>query len=549
MYGNCHCSNLSLALEHIQDNTEIRIQSVVFLHNVVVFENVSNVKITGNGNVTVRCADHQGGLVGKNINYIVIQGITWDTCNGMTMLTFTHVYIMECKFLNFVNFALKLRGLGSVNIYSSVFFGNSSNVNVLAQYVAIHSSKFYGNSKRGPLVINATNIIGTLLHSINVTIERCEFNDILEHCVHCIGSASLLPTLSIISSNFTDNANTAVNVEHCNVTLNNVTFYNNVNENNRYINDGGAIRVYNGTVNLTGNVLFYYNRAGNNGGAIYLKHSMFYAFQGPVLFHNNTAKNGGTIYIGEGAKLHAETCIKYLGNNATSYGGAVYVDLHYINDATVSHQLSSYYYNLLTSANCTCDFSNTVNIGNCAYFNENMLSPVILDIENDHHNFIALPCSIDKSSINNSTVYVNATTDINSTYDSLKFRLHDLHLTITLYCWDNPVYPVNLSFQCCNSTINNCIMDTDSGSCVVTSINTHIECIDSETITCKVFTNNESTIIPVTVQRFGHICDDIAHVYLNGICLPVCSPSPYPSSQNCFEQDILPGYWYDNGFT
>ena len=272
-----------------------------------------------------------------------------------------------------------------------------------------------------------------------------------------------------------------------------------------------------------------------------------YASQGSILFCNNTAKNGGAIYIGEGSKLHAETWIKYLGNNAISYGGAVYVDLRYISDATVSHQLSSYYYNLLTSTNCTCDFSNTADIGNCAYFNENMLSPVILDIF--HPNFIALPCYFDTSSINNSTVYVNATTDINGTYDSLKFWLHDLHLTITLYCWDNPVYPVNLSFQCCNSTINNCIMDTDSGSCVVTSTNTHIECIDSETITCKVFTNNESTIIPVTVQRFGHICDDIAHVYLNGICLPVCSPSPYPFSQNCFEQDILPGYWYDNGFT
>ena len=93
MYGNCHCSNLSLSLEHIQDNTEIRIQSVVSLHNVVVFENVSNGKITGNSNVTVRCADHQGGLVGKNINYIVIQGITWDSCNGITMLSFTHIYI------------------------------------------------------------------------------------------------------------------------------------------------------------------------------------------------------------------------------------------------------------------------------------------------------------------------------------------------------------------------------------------------------------------------------------------------------------------------
>ena len=546
MYGNCYCSNLSLAIEHIQDNTEIRIQSAVSLHNAVVFENVSNIKIRGNSNATVRC-DHQGGLVGKNINYIAIQGITWDSCNGITMLNFTHIYIMECKFLNFVNFALKLHGLGSVNIYGSVFSDNSSSVDVLAPYIAISSSKFYSINKSG-LVINTTNISGALLRNINVIIERCKFNNILEHCVHCIGSASLLPNLSIISSNFTDNANTAVNVQHCNMTLNNVTFYNNVN--NGYINDGGAIRIYNSTVNMTGNVLFHYNRVGNNGGAVYLKYSVLCASQGSFVFHNNTAKNGGAIYIGEGAKLHAETCMEFLENNATSYGGAVYVDLDYINNATVSHQLSSYYYNLLTRANCTCDFSNTADIGNCAYFNENMLSPVILDIENHHPNFIAVSCCID--TLSNSTVYVNATTDISSTYNSLKFLSHNLHLAITMDCYSNPINPINVAFQCCNSTNTFCVIDTENASCVVTGKNTVIECINSKTITCKISTNVcGSKAIPVTVQRLGHnICDDIAHVYSDdGVCLPVCSPSPYSSPQNCWSQDILLGYWYDNGFT
>ena len=60
------------------------------------------------------------------------------------------------------------------------------------------------------------------------TIEYCRFSNILEHCMYCIGSAILPPKLLIISANFKNNTNTAVNVEHCNVTLNNVTFYNNV---------------------------------------------------------------------------------------------------------------------------------------------------------------------------------------------------------------------------------------------------------------------------------------------------------------------------------
>ena len=562
MYGNCHCSNLSLALEHIQDNTEIRIQSVVSLQNVVVFENVSNVKITGNSNVTVRCADHQGGLVGKIINYIVIQGITWDTCNGITMLTFTHIYIMECKFLNF---ALTLHGLGSVNINGSVFSGNSSNVNVLAQYVAIHSSKFYGNSKSGSLVINVTNISGTRLHSINVTIEGCEFNDILKHCVYCIGSASLLPTLLIISSNFTDNANTAVNVEHCNITLNNVTFYNNVNENNGYINDGGAIGAYNGTVNLTGNVLFYYNRAGNNGGAIYLTHSILYASQVSILFHNNTAKNGGAIYIGEGSELHGfdESRMMFDYNSANANGGAMYFDLHLINDATVIYRLGCYllggcilnpwqYIDYIYGSN------NYAGIGSRAYFNTqflNMCFPIMSYYPDRYSSFASSsPCSI-YSHYDNSTVTGNITNiDING--GVLEFWLHDLNLDVTVIDhFGNLISPINASFWCCNNAplfLYNCTIDSHINSFSVTSKNTIIECSSTDVFTCTVILTDHkhyffiSSDIDVTVERSADNCNDIAHAYYNGVCLPICLS--YSSQKQCVNKDILPGYWYDNAF-
>ena len=121
--------------------------------------------------------------------------------------------------------------------------------------------------------------------------------------MYCIGSVGLLPKLLIISSNFTDNAHTVLDVEHCNIILHGIIFHNNVNVNSRYVNDGGAVRVYNGIVNMTGTVLFYHNKAGNNGGAIYLNHSVLFASQGSVLFHNNTASNGGAIYIGEWSRF------------------------------------------------------------------------------------------------------------------------------------------------------------------------------------------------------------------------------------------------------
>ena len=401
MYGNCHCSNLSLALEHIQDNTEIRIQSGICLHNAVVFGNVSNVKITGDSNPTVRC-DHQGGWVGKNINYIVIQGITWDSCNGITMLSFTHIHITEC---NFLNFALTLHGLGSVNIDGSKFSHYDDNADVLASSIIIYGSKFYSDSKSGCLVMNTTNVGDTLaLHNIiNVTVENCEFTGISEHCVHCIGSPGLLLNLSINSSNFANNASTAVNVEHCNITLNNVTFSNNTDINSGYINDP----------------------------------------------------------------------------------------------------------NLIVSSS---------------------------------------PCSFSK--LLNSTVYVNVT-DINTTNNSLKFWLHDLHLAVIITNCSNNF--LNTSFTFCGGTYN-CSINKQFGGFTVTSKNAIVWCPNYNAISCYityVLSNLSFSIISatyVTVQRFGHICDDIAHAYSEDVCLPICSQPSSFQQFHCVQQHILPGYWYDNGF-
>ena len=328
IHGKCLCSNISLALEHLQDDSEIRIQSDISLHNIVVFGNVSNVKLAGDSNPTVRC-DHQGGLVGKDINYIVIQGITWDSCNGITMLSFTDVHIVKCAFLNSIHFALTLHGLGSVNINGSTFSHNNGSIDVLTLFVNIYGSKFYADRKTAILVNTMNN---TSAHHNNVAIEQCEFIDISEYCVYCIGSDSLLQNLLILSTNFTNNTNTAVNFEQCNVILNNTTFYNNVNVGGGYINDGGAVRVSNGTLNVTKQVLFSHNRASSNGGALYLNHSVMFASQGSLLFHNNAANNGGAIYIDQDSRLYVtlnDTSLEFIENHAMFNGGAVYVYLHH----------------------------------------------------------------------------------------------------------------------------------------------------------------------------------------------------------------------------
>ena len=405
MYGNCYCSNLSLALEHIQDNTEIRIQSAVSLHNVVVFENVSNIKITSDSNATgtVRC-DNQGGLVGKNINYIAIQGITWDSCSGISFKDVVHTV----NFLNFVNFTLMLYGLGSVTINGSTFTHNDSSIDILTSPIIMYDSKLYSDSKSGSLVINTTNVSGTLLCSINVTISRA-------------------------------------------------------------------------------------------------------------------------IYIVEDLALNvilAEAHFEFLGNSATFDGGA-------------NHQMSRYYYYLLKNTDIRI---------NSAYVKTEFLNM-------DFHNVSSSPCySYIYPAYKNSTVNVNIA---NISGGSLNFWLHDLHLSAIVYdCYGKRTGPVNASFQCCDDTNAfpyNCTIDSQVSSVTVTSKNTIVTCPDLNAITCKfsvisVTGSVESSDIYVIVQRFGHICDDIAHAYSDGICLPICLPYLPLHDYYCSQQSIVPGYWYDNGF-
>ena len=553
VYGNCLCSNLSLALEQIKGNTEIKINSSASLHSAVLFGNVSSVAIIGDNNPTVMC-DHQGDLVGKNIKHIVIQGITWDSCNGITLLSFTNVHFIKCNFQNFSYFALTLHGQKSVVINESTFSHNNGSINALAPSITIHGSSFYGDSKIGALVINTASVsasgslaLQTKINDINIIITSCEFSGISGHCVHCIGRTGLpLPKLSVVSSNFTNNTNTAVNVEYCNITLSSVTFYNN-SIYSEMINDGAAIRIYNGTVNMSGTGLFYHNRAGNNGGAIYLNHSDLFTSQGSILsFHNNRASNGGAVYIGEGSRLIRNTAsIKFLDNYATSNGRAIYVDLYYIKDANVIYDLET---QLLENITYKCDDS-------CVYFKTPFLSKCFpIKGENINARFIAVsssPCSISESRDKISTVTVNFT-DNDITSGFLRFWLHDLHLAVTIAdSFGNPMGPLNASFWCCGDlTLYNCTIDSHWNSFTVTSNNTIIECPSSDILTCNIIYKQllGSPDIYVTVRNLQ--CNsDIVHAIKphSGWCLPICNT--YLSSQKgCVKKDFLPGYWYDNGF-
>ena len=105
--GNCTCSNLSLALQHINSNTEIRINSTIPLYTLVELDKIiSNVNIAGINHPTIQC-DNQSGLHGKNIHSMIIQDIIWEKCE--VKISFSkHAQIINCFFEHSMSeFALK----------------------------------------------------------------------------------------------------------------------------------------------------------------------------------------------------------------------------------------------------------------------------------------------------------------------------------------------------------------------------------------------------------------------------------------------------------
>jgi len=213
----CHCSNLTLALEHIQDNTEIRITSYISLKNTVLFGNVSNISITGDNKATVIC-DHQGaGLMGKNIGYIIIQGITWDSCHT-ELHNSSGVCITNCNFEYSIDYALDMHGHlnSSFFIRKSNFSYNGGGIFVSESQILINECDFISNGQHYALLIYNN------LEQSNV--NSCNFINNSGPALSCESQNSLQTN----SSNFINNTCSAIAITYSLVLLSNATFYNNI---------------------------------------------------------------------------------------------------------------------------------------------------------------------------------------------------------------------------------------------------------------------------------------------------------------------------------
>ena len=89
----------------------------------------------------------------------------------------------------------------------------------------------------------------------------------------------------------------------------------------------GVVQLWKSQVTFLGNTVFTKNYV-HNGPGVFYAHSSTLIFQGTVEFVNNTGYNGGALALYAGSEIvigrHAH--IKFIGNYAEHFGGAVYIE-------------------------------------------------------------------------------------------------------------------------------------------------------------------------------------------------------------------------------
>ena len=271
------------------------------------------------------------------------------------------------------------------------------------------------------IAINDDYNIGFDHDVINVAINNCSFCT-YSYSMDCKGNGNLLPTVWIASSNFTNNPDSAVNAEYCNIVLKkNCSFFD---------NSMSVIHIRCGTVNMTGPIVFRNNtvhlhtspKVDSYGGAISLWSSNMSVVEGPIKFYSNAADYGGAIYICKSCSIRTNvTDLEFYNNSARFYGGALYIECSICNN----ERSILFYYNLLVGA-CYAS-SNAAKLGgNLTFFS------VYNDTNCRAHNiphengtlFATQPCKIQSS--HEARVKANFTNDPYNFH----FWLHDLHFIL-----------------------------------------------------------------------------------------------------------------------
>ena len=535
-FQGCPCSNLSLALENVKNDTEIKLISDISLEHVTRFESISNVTITGQDH-TVQC-NYQGGLVGENIGYIAIQGVTWDHCRGVILQSFDNICLSDCTFQHSVaSYAITLVGHESIFIDNCTLSSNDGAVQANASSIALTNSLFTRNS--GPSLFCNGNS-----NSIKVSINKSDF-----------------------MNNF---CSTVVLKKSYMLIKDDTTFYNNTVSDSNISCCGAAIYSFDSTINISGSISFLSNNAIYQGGAICLMNSTITITKGLVKFNQNNADLGGAIYADVTCNVSIyQNAVLELKNNSALYGGALYVNItspFYYNQPAYQVVIS-YYYALLMASNHFQ--SNTAkNAGSLAYFQYKFDDDCIPQRSFKQRNlFSTSPCKI---TIFDSLVKVNVS---DYEFQTVLFWVENLKFNMIIVDYfNNFAGKQNATLSCADYYCRNSY--SSKFNYTIDTIHNDIILLDKETIACCNLDHQEHTIrvillvdkaipclyeqgVETMVQWKGQNCSDVLHHDENEECpLLTChdlkseNKTIYaPPGFRCNQGNlaVIPGYWYDNG--
>ena len=115
--GNCSCSSLDHALDHLTSVVVINITTNATLSSLIEVSNLKNILIMGHNNPIVRCKSI-GGIHCITCHNCSIQGITWDGCGTanadnhtepvLKLSNSSNVTIHGCTFQNSIGQAVTL---------------------------------------------------------------------------------------------------------------------------------------------------------------------------------------------------------------------------------------------------------------------------------------------------------------------------------------------------------------------------------------------------------------------------------------------------------
>lgn len=220
---------------------------------------------------------------------------------------------------------------------------NGNNVNTTEHWGTVQNGKWnYQGKEKGNVLINGSLLTGGYNEDGGGAIHIQKEAEVRIDGVTIAGNAStdkyiggairlqgerskLTLTNSTISYNRSEDGGGAaicVEGEDSLVQINNSKLHHNIC--NIDTDDGGAIQIDNGTVDIKNSVISF-NEAGENGGAIYVYNGNLSIDKKTVFAYNVANKEGGAIYVNSKAdKVKIEGT--YIGNTASEEGGAVYVN-------------------------------------------------------------------------------------------------------------------------------------------------------------------------------------------------------------------------------